>query len=86
MVSLGFKMNIECYVMRREIRIFYLYERSAKIFLSDTTKNHLKEWFKNQKWLNNIFKSDLSQLQFILFFHVYPLHAKIYDLKCLVEF
>jgi len=53
--------------------------------LGGTTRNHFKEWLRNQKWLNHfprpfplIFFNFLNLYYIYLFiFHVYPLHGLI---------
>jgi hypothetical protein len=59
----------------------------TKILLGGTTKNHLFEWLRNQKWPTNIhgpiFKNVFTST--IFFIHVYPLYAKLNGLNCLLE-
>ncbi len=47
----------------------------TKVFLGGTIRNHFKEWFKNQMWLNNILII-FDNCKFY-FFHVYPLQGAI---------
>jgi len=51
--------------------------------LGGTTNNHLKEWLRNKK-TTKLFSWSFSFECFynykLLFFHVYPLQALIYDL------
>jgi len=54
-----------------------------KVWLGGPTKNHLEEWLKKQNWPNNIPKPFLLNVFIITiaFYHVYPLHAKIYGFR-----
>jgi hypothetical protein len=58
-----------------------------KVWLGGFTKNQLKEWLKKQNWPNDIpkpFPLNVFTIT-IAFYHVYPLHARIYGLKFFLE-
>jgi hypothetical protein len=56
--------------------------------LGGIIRNHLKEWLRNQKWLNHFLQlNSLNIFITINFFsYVYPLYAVIYGLKFILKF
>jgi hypothetical protein len=61
----------------------------VKASLGGTTRNHLKEQLRNQKWPNHFlgpFTLNVFTTICIFFPHVYPSHALIYGLKFILEF
>ncbi len=56
--------------------------------LDGTTRNHFKEWLRNQKQSNHFsrpFSLNVFTI-FFLFYHVYQFHALIYGLNFIWEF
>jgi len=55
--------------------------------LGGTTRNHLKEWLRNQKWSNHFLGPNTLNIfiSISFFFNVYPLHALIYGLKFILK-
>ncbi len=63
------------------------YLRRANPSLGGTTKNHTKEWLRNQNWSNG-FSTPFSLNVFItiiFFSHVYQFHVLVYCHKLLLE-
>ncbi len=53
-------------------------------------RNHFKEFFKEPKVAKSfswaLYFKFFHNYKLYIFFHVYPFHVLIYDLKCILEF
>jgi hypothetical protein len=82
MMNYGVKLLLEGILNIIEIRNW------VNPSLGGTTKNHLKEWLRDQKWSNHFLGPNLLNIfiSISFFSYAYSLHALIYGLKFILKF